>query len=73
MYGKLIDGVLFEAPRTLTIENKVHYHPTKEMYIANGFLPVVYNSYPDSEETTYMCIYQEENSQIIQNWIEVNV
>ncbi len=75
MYGKLIDGALTTASKTLSIDNKVIYNPSNELYEKMGYLPIVETDPPVIDETdepkTYEKSYVEENEQIIAVWNEV--
>lgn len=40
-YGKIVNGNLEIAPKTVTV-GKTHYNPTPELYLSeNGYLPIV--------------------------------
>ncbi len=74
MYGQLIENVLIEAPKVLTVDGLVHYHPSAELYIGQGYKEVVDTPYPEvSEEDTgyYIATYEEQDGKIVKAWAEV--
>ncbi len=71
MYGKLENGILILAPKRLTINNKVHYHPANEMYENMGYLPVENTLQPETQEGKILeSSYIEKNGRIVQVWTE---
>ncbi len=74
-YGKLIDGALTKAPNVIYSKDKVIYQPNQETYLENGYKPIIEVPYPEyngTEEKFYTSQYTEEDSQIVQTWIEIN-
>ncbi len=70
MYGILADGLLIYAPQTLCDEDGVHYHPSAEMYLARGYLPIAETEKPVEEEkgVTYEKRYSIEDCVIVGRW-----
>lgn len=73
-YAKLIDGALQYAPKRLTINGRVHYHPSVELYESLGYLEVVETPYPEisegEEAKYYESYWEEQNGQIVKVWTE---
>lgn len=73
MYGKLIDGVLINAPLRLSVNGRVYYNPTNEKYEQAGYKKIVETPYPElaeGEEKYYVSSYQEQNGKIVKVWAE---
>ncbi len=73
-FGKLENGVLIYAPKTLTIADKVHYHPSDEMYLEHGFKPIIDTPYPEPNEGDeikhYVSSWEESGGEIVKVWTE---
>ncbi len=70
MYGKMKDGVLYPAPGVLTLADGVHYHPSGDMYLACGYLPIVEVPVPDDDEAVYEKAYEVRGGEIVAVWHE---
>lgn len=69
-YGKQMDGGLISAPAILESEGLVHYHPSHEMYLAAGYLPVVDTPKPETPGVTYTNRWEEQGGCIVRVWEE---
>lgn len=70
MYGKLIEGVLSEAPKKLTIGDNQVWNAPPEEYLAQGWKPIVFTESPEAPEGYYYESGWEENDhEIEQTWI----
>ncbi len=74
MFGKLENHALLIAPKTLTVNGMVHYHPSDELYRAIGYLPVVQTPCPESlegeEAKYYASTWEEQDGKIVRVWTE---
>lgn len=69
MYGKLIDGELQIAPKKLNGDGVVVYNPTAEMYLEQGWKPVIFIDEPEVQKGyTYESKWVENENKIIQTW-----
>lgn len=70
MYGKLINGELYGAPKSLPGDGVNVWNPPEEMYLAQGWKPVTFNDPPDDppEGYTYESGWEETTDEIIQTW-----
>ena len=70
MYGKLIDGDLYGAPTKLPGNGTIVYNPPAEMYLEQGWLPVVFNDPPDDPPSGYYYEngWEEQADAIVQTW-----
>ncbi len=74
-FGKLIDGALHQAPRTLTVSGRTHYHPGPDLYRAAVYLPIVDTPRPGIPEGAemvphYVNRWEEKEGQILRVWVE---
>ena len=69
MYGKLKNGVLLYAPKTLIIGDKKVFNPTAEMYLSKGYKPIMNNPYP-TDGKSYKQEYVETERNIKIAWID---
>lgn len=71
MLGKIIDGVLFNAPQSITVEGMVYYNPTDEIYFSQGYKEIIDTPYPETEDNKYYTYsYEERDDKIIKVWTE---
>ena len=69
MYGKLIDGVMQFAPKTIKQGDSITYNPTGDMLIPLGYLPVRFTDAPETDEQHYaVCTWAEIDGEIVQQW-----
>ena len=69
MYGKLIDGELYGAPKKLNGDGVVVYNPPAEMYAAQGWKPVIFTDEPESPAGYYYeSGWEEQADAIVQTW-----
>ncbi len=76
MYGKLENGNLIPAPKTISIYGQVHYHPSDILYRQCGFLPIEETPYPEVDEENpkyYAETYVEQDGKIVKVWIETEL
>jgi hypothetical protein len=69
-FGKLINGNLQFAPSMLRIGNKDHYRPSNELYLSQGYLPIVETPYPYNGKQ-YRAEYQNQGNKIVLVWVEI--
>lgn len=68
-YAKLIDGHPIYAPHMFVDGNIKIFNPTDDMYITHGYLPVIMNDIPETDDKNYAVpSWKEENGQIVQEW-----
>lgn len=69
MYGKLIEGELRIAPKKLNGDGVVVYNPPAEMYLEQGWKPVIFTDEPEAQKGyTYESKWVENENEIIQTW-----
>lgn len=69
MYGKLINGILYRAPKMLHIGSNNVWNPTVEQYAAAGYKPVTYTAQPEAPEGFYYeSGWEEQGGAIVQTW-----
>ena len=70
MYGKLIDGVLQFAPKKLPGDGVNVWNPPAEMYLEQGWKPVVFTEAPDDPPAGYYYEggWEEQGERIVQTW-----
>lgn len=70
MYGKLIDGVLEFAPNWLPGDGVNVWNPPEEMYLEQGWKPVVMTDPPGEppEGYYYESGWEEQENDIMQIW-----
>ena len=69
MYGKLINGELYGAPKKLSDDGVTVWNPPSEMYLAQGWKPVVFTDEPEAP-SGYCCEsgWEETAEAIVQTW-----
>ena len=71
MYAKLVDGNLVFAPKCFPVGAINVWNPTPEMLETAGYKPVIFVDPPEPREGySYESIWEEQNGEIIQVWIE---
>lgn len=69
MYGKLIDGELYGAPKKLNGDGVVVYNPPAEMYLAKGWKPMQFTDEPEAPAGYYYeSGWEEQTDAIMQTW-----
>lgn len=69
MYGKLIDGTLYEAPKRIVLGAWQIFNPADEHLAQAGYLPVVETEMPELEENQYAIFsYVQQDDQIVKVW-----
>ena len=69
MYGKLIDNELQFAPKVLPGEGVNVWNPPAEMYLAQGWKPVVFTDEPEAPSGYYYeSGWEEQTDEIVQTW-----
>ena len=68
-YAKLIDGFIFIAPNPIMHGGMRRYNPPAEVYLAEGYKPVVYTD-PPEVEPGYVAVHgwEETEEEIVQTW-----
>lgn len=67
MYAKLIEGVIFFAPRKIKYNGYTYFNPKPAILEAAGFKPVIFTEQPGPE---YVETWTETDDAIIQGWVE---
>ncbi len=73
-YGKLENEILMPAPKPITKDGLVHYHPSNKLYEELGYLPIVETPNPevDSENPKYYDFrWEEQEGKIVKVWFEI--
>ena len=69
MYGKLINGELYGAPKKLSGDGVTVWNPPSEMYHAQGWKPVVFTGEPEAPSGYYYETgWSEDEDKIVQTW-----
>lgn len=69
MYGKLIDGELYIAPKKLNGDGVIVYNPPAEMYLEQGWKPIEYTDPPEAPSGYYYeSGWEEQTDAIVQTW-----
>lgn len=69
MYGKLINGALYFAPKKLPGDDVIVYNPPAEMYLTAGYKSVIFTDEPEAPEGYYYDSGWEETTEsIVQIW-----
>lgn len=70
MYGKLENDILILAPKMLPGEGVNVWNPPAEMYLAQGWKPVVYTDPPNDPPSGYYYEsgWEEQADAIVQTW-----
>lgn len=69
MYGKMQDGVLAYAPKTLISEGKKIINPTEAMLLEHGYKPITYTPCPqDDQHYRQEAVETEEEIQFL--WVD---
>ena len=69
MYGKLENGNLTFAPRSVVVEDKRIINPDEKTLFSLGWLPVVMTEAPETEEGFYpVSHYEERDGRIVRVW-----
>lgn len=69
MYGKLENGNLTFAPRSVVVGNKRIINPDEKTLFSLGWLPVVMTEAPETEEGFYpVSHYEEQDGRIVRVW-----
>lgn len=68
-YAKLIDGAIRFAPNPIIIDDRQIGNPPGEVYISEGYKPVIYTAPPEVEPGFVAVPGWEENVfEIVQTW-----
>ena len=74
MFAKIIDNQIHFGQREVEYEGQTIKHPSDEIFIALGYLPVVFTTQPEAPEGyEYVETWSQENDHIIQGWELVEV
>ena len=69
MYGKLINGELYGAPKKLSGDGVTVWNPPEAMYLAQGWKPVVFSDPPEAPSGYYYeSGWEERTDEIVQTW-----
>ena len=68
-YAKLINGNLFPAPNPIIIGDRQIGNPPDEVYLSEGYKPVIYTESPEVEPG-YIAVpgWEEQAEAIVQTW-----
>ena len=72
-FAKLIDGAIRYAPNPIVIDDRQIGNPPEEVYLSEGYKPVIYTDYPGEPDPGYMWIekWVETSEEILQGWEQV--
>lgn len=70
MYGKITDGILRYAPRTISYEGKTIANPPEEILLKIGYLPVVRADRWETDNDHYIVSHWEEQENKIVEVLE---
>jgi hypothetical protein len=66
MYAKLINGVFTTAPKKLFGNGTIIYNPPTEMYLEQGWKPVIFTDPPEAPEGYYYeSSWEEQTNNIV--------
>ena len=69
-YGKLIDNKLIKAPSYLIFEGKKIWNAPAQLYLYQGWYPLVYTPYPQLDDDHYATVkWVQHDDYIEQEWI----
>ena len=69
IYAKIIDGQLNYAPKMLVIGDSKVWNAPGEMYLAQGWKPLVYTAAPEAPTGYhYEASWDEQETEIVQVW-----
>lgn len=69
MYGKLENGTLTFAPKSVIVGDKRIINPDEETLLSLGWLPVDMTEAPETEEGFYpVPHYEEQDGRIVRVW-----
>ena len=69
MYGKIVNGALRVAPKTITAGHRTIANPPPDLLIAAGWLPVIYSPRPETDAEHYPeSRWEQAKSSIMQVW-----
>lgn len=73
-YAKLINNQIQYAPNPIKVGDRVIGNPPGEVYIQQGFLPVIETDPPEAPEGYYYSPgWEEQDGQIVQTWELVEI
>ena len=71
-FGKLENGVFIEAPKSLKDAKFTYFNPTAEMYLQNGYLPVIDGEFPANfKEKKFKRVFRVRENTIVAEWEEI--
>lgn len=71
MLGKLHNGELIIAPKTIKHNGRVYHNPKDEVYIDAGYCPIVEIDMPENQnDKKYKKQYELIEGTIFQTWVE---
>lgn len=69
MFGKLINGALYLAPKVLMVNGEKVVYPSEELLISLGYKEVIYTEVPDMRDGYHVVDgWAEQNGQLVQKW-----
>lgn len=73
-YAKLVNNYLSYAPRRIRVGSVIVYNPTDVQLLAEGYLPVIETSMPETDAQHYAePHWAEQDGQIVQEWEIVEI
>lgn len=66
MYAKLVNGVIFFAPRKIKYNGFIYLNPKPAILLAAGYKPVIFTEQPGPE---YVETWTETDDAIEQGWV----
>lgn len=74
MFAKMIDGMIQFAPSVLSGDGVNVWNPPAEMYLAQGWKPVVFTDEPEAPSGYYYeSGWEEKTDEIMQTWMLVEL
>ena len=69
MFAKMIEGMIQFAPSVLSGDGVNVWNPPAEMYLAQGWKPVVFTDEPEAPSGYYYeSGWEEQTDEIVQTW-----
>ncbi len=68
-YGKLVNGILYAAPRQVIVGNRKMLNPDEETLKNLGFLPITLTEKPTTEDGFHaVCTFEKQAETIVSVW-----
>lgn len=71
-FGKIENGVFIEAPNSIKDAKFTYFNPKDEVYIENGYLPVINSEFPANfKEKKFKQVFRAQENAIVAEWEEI--